>query len=287
MRFYDLNLIDVSRRRHFNMRRQTQLVRGKTGPRILALATAPVPHALSLALRNSLSIDRVSRLPPKHGTVRAALLAGGSHARTCSLVQQRVTRNQRVCIILPLIRRSRGLSLGSTISRRRHLTRIVFPRFAINLLRNGVSSTRGSTTVATFHGQRARVLISAAIIRINMSMPGTSIVLVRRTRQFNLSRLRRLQKQINHKTTRSFYLLLDDDHDRGTLRQLHILRRSRSNFFVTRVSLHFQKPKRMLNAERSNLPSLTLTDLVRSRSILVLTHRTTRTLLGRSPALTH
>lgn len=251
---------------------------------MLIVATAPVPHALTVALCNSLSISIVSRLPPKHGPVIALRRFSDHQVDLCRSVRGRVTRNQRICVICPLVGRDRGVSLGGL---RRKCLRIYrrFPRYEIYGMRKGVGPTRGSTRVRLFMSNRTRVVITAAIVRMNMGIPGTSIVIVRGTRHFKLSRLRRLQKHMKHKTSRSCYVLIANcGLTRSAEGHLRVVIQAGSNFRVTRTSLGLHNPKSLRKARRDNVTfSLGVTSVTHSKRLLRCIHRMTRAIISTSP----
>ncbi len=254
---------------------------------MLIVATAPVPQALTVALCNSLSISIVSRLPPKHGPVRAIRRFSGQERDLCRKVHSRLGSKHRMCIMCPLVGRDRGVSVGGLRSKCRRLYQSL-PRCEVDHIRKGVGTARGSTRVRTFVSNRARVLITAAIVRIKIGIPGTSIVIVRGTRQFKLTRLRRLHNHMKHKTSRSCYVLIAGCRlDRSAHGHVHVVARAGSNFRVTRTSLGLHKPKSLRKARRDNISfSLHLTGLTGSKRVLRLTHSATRGILSRSPCYT-
>lgn len=88
----------------------------------------------------------------------------------------------------------------------RSMTRVTsqlrgLPRFTnvhFTALANQSGSSIGARIVTSFTDNRAPVLISAAIVRMNISIGRTDYVIVFSTSQCNLSRLRRLHNHINH-----------------------------------------------------------------------------------------
>lgn len=248
------------------------------------VATAPVPHALTVALCNSLSISIVSRLPPKEGPVAAVRRFSGHQRDVCHSIHGRVSRKHRICVICPLVGRDRGVSLGGLRRKCRRVLRR-FPRYAIYGIRNGVGPTRGSRRVRLFISNGTRVVITAAIVRIKIGIPGTSIVVVRGTRHFKLSRLRRLHNQMKHKTRRSCYVLIAGcGLARSAQGQLRVVIHAGSNFRVTRTSLGLHNPNSLRNARRDNVTfSLGVTSVIHSNRLLRCIHTVTRDVMRRSP----
>lgn len=251
---------------------------------MLIVATAPVPHALTVALCKSLSISVVSRLPPNEGPVSAIRRFSGEERDLCQSIRGRVIRKHRVCVICPLVGRDRGVSLGGL---RRNCLRVYrrFPRYGIYGIRKGVGPIRGSRRVRLFMSKRTRVVITAAIVRMKMGMPGTSIVVVRGTRHFKLSRLRRLHNHIKHNTRRSCYVLIAGcGLARRAHGQLRVVMHAGSNFRVTRTSLGLHNPKSLRNARRDNVTfSLGVTSVTQSNRLLRCIHGITRRVISVSP----
>lgn len=280
-----LTLIIASRRRHFNMGRERVLTNGKGLPRVLMVDTAPVPEALKVVLCNSLSVSIVSRLPGGHLPVGGYIISAKCHPGTCRFVEGRITRKHRYCIVYPVIRRDRTVRTRGIVSCYRVLSRALKSSVGIDFLRKGVGRGRGSRIVGTFKGGRVRILISAAIIRIKVSIPGTAMVVVRGTRHFKLTRLRRLEKEINHKGCRSCYVFVATSGSGRAGRQLSVLGRSGSNFFVTDRSLQLHNPKSLFKVQRDNILSFGITSMFRSTGLLRGTDRRTSELLLSSPRL--
>lgn len=230
----------------------------------------------------------VSRLPPNHGPVRAVRRFSGHHTDLCTSVHGRVRRKQRVCVICPLVGRDRGVSVGG-LRRKCRLVYTRFPSYRIDGIRNGVGPTRGSTRVRHFIDNRARVVITAAIVRIKIGIPGTSIVIVRGTRHFKLSRLRRLHKHIKHNTSRSCYVLIAAcGLARRAHGQLRVVMRAGSNFRVTRTSLGLHNPNSLRKARRDNITfSLGVTSVTHSNRLLRCIHSITGHVMSRSPTKAH
>lgn len=226
----------------------------------------------------------VSRLPPNEGPVRALRGFSGRLADLCRDVHQRVGLNERICVIFPLVGRGRGVSLGGLRRNCRALGR-TFPRFHLDGVRNEVGSTRGRTRVRRFIGKGARVLITAAIVRMNIGIPGTSIVMVLSTRHFKLSRLRRLEKQIKHNYSRDCYVLMANcGLSRRAHGQVSVVYSAGSKFHVTRTSLGLHNPNSLRNARRDKVTfSLGVTGVTQSNRLIRLTHARTRTVVSTSP----
>lgn len=226
----------------------------------------------------------MSRLPPNHGPVTAVRRFSGHERDLCHSMQGRVRRNHRICVICPLVGRDRGVSLGGL---RRKCLRVYrrFPSYGIYGIRNGVGPTRGSTRVRLFVSNSTRVVMTAAMVRINIGIPGTSIVVVRGTRHFKLSRLRRLHKQIKHKTSRSCYVLIAAcGLARRAQGQLRVVIHAGSKFRVTRTSLGLHNPKSLRNARRDNVTfSLGVTSVTHSKRLLRCIHAVTRRVASTSP----
>ncbi len=283
--FGGLKLMVASRRRHFNIGRHRGLAGGNRGPRALIVSTAPVPRALKLVLFNSLSVDIVSRCPGNERGVSACLISSDCHAHVCGCVGGFLRGNRRKCVIYPLMRSNSRLSLGSTGRCCGSLYRGRFGSCGLKLLRNGVSSGRGRGAVHRFTGKRVRLLITAAIVRINVSIPGTMVVIVRSTSHFNLSRLRRLEKHVNEKRLGSSYILVDSDGSPRALRELRIVGGDASKFGVTSGSFRLHNPNSFLNDHRRNVPRVGVTSLFFSGGMLLGTGGRTRLLLQFSPGL--
>lgn len=190
-------------------------------------------------------------------------------------VQGRVSGKRRTCVVAPLVRGSRSLSIGGTRSIRRTIATCCGKACRVNLLRNHLGSRRGSRVVHDFRGGRLRVLMSAAIVRINLGIPGTAIVIVRSTSQFKLSRLRRLHNQINQKSGRSCYILITSPGASGNGRHVHVVIRSASNFCLDRQSLRLHKPNSLFKGGRSNLPSFGSKSVMHSTIVLSVTRGST------------
>ncbi len=101
-------------------------------------------------------------------------------------------------------------------------------------------------------------MIYAAVVRANISMPGTGALVVRGTSEVKLSRLRRLHKHIKHSphhTCTCFYFAPGgrlDSITAGQLRTVERCARFKSNFGVTVHSLRVENTNDVLNNRRRN-----------------------------------
>ncbi len=130
--FGSLKLIVVSRRRHFNITRGRQFGRLCPSISVLALSTAPVPHALGVTVSNLESVSSLSRTPNSERPMRACILRRGVNV-VASTVGGRVHHNNRICC------------LRGDVSDVSHYTTEVgtrVPSVGVNVTRNEVSRSR-------------------------------------------------------------------------------------------------------------------------------------------------
>lgn len=246
--FGSLNLLVVSRRRGFNMSIGRGLHRLGTGISALAVATAPVPHALRFSLVKTHSLSDVAAPPPGHCPIRARMRHFGP-----SVVQRtvgfRVDHGKRIFFVGGHVR---GVCRVRTLIGHR----IPSTHVTINRKRVRPRGLRG--VVLSFIGCRCSMLVTADVIRDNVSMPGTGAVVVGGTRRFKLSSLRRLHNHIKQDGQGTFYCLLSpplSDLARRTHHHLRTVRgfsRLKDNVRVTVRSLSVQNTNGVLNTRRDN-----------------------------------
>lgn len=191
--FGSLNLLVISRRRHFKIHRGRHVGTVHTGISVLALATAPVPHALGVTVDKVHSLSVVTAPPTHHLTI-------GAFIHRCSdliiqrTVLHRVLHKKRICCLCGSIRGVRGTT--------RQLTRLI-PRTQVTVNRKRVHRHRLRQIVGSFRRRHFGILIYAAVVRAKVSVPATGAVVVRHTSRFNLTRLRRLHNHIKHSRRRT------------------------------------------------------------------------------------
>lgn len=246
--FGSLNLLVVSRRRGFNMDIGRGLHRLGIGMSALALATAPVPHALRFSLVKTESLSIVRAPPPGHCPVRARMRAFGRRV-VSRTVGFRVDHGKRIFFIGGHVR---GLiRLGTVVLQG-------VPSYQMYVKRKRVRPRRLRGVVFSFIGCSCSMLLTAAVVRDKVSVPGTGAVVVGRTRGFKLDSLRRVHKQIKQNGGGTFYCLLTPPLSSLAPRTEHHLRTVRGfdslndNVRVTVRSLSVHKTKGVLNTRRDN-----------------------------------
>lgn len=246
--FGSLKLLVVSRRRGFKIDIGRGLHRVGIGISALAVATAPVPHALRFSLVNTHSLSIVRAPPPGHCPVRARIRAFGRSvvARTVGF---RVDHGKRIFFIGGHVR---GLM------RLRSVVGQGVPSYHIYVNRKRVRPRGLRGVVFSFIGCSCSILLTAAVVRDNVSVPGTGAVVVGRTRGFKLDSLRRVHKHIKEDGGGTFYCLLTPPLASLAPRTGHHLRTVRGfdslndNVRVTVRSLSVHKTKGVLKTRRDN-----------------------------------
>lgn len=248
IRFGSLNLLIVSRRRGFNMSMGRGLHRLGIGMSALAVATAPVPHALRFSLVKTHSLDIVSAPPPGHCPVRARLRAFGRRV-VASTVGFRVDHGKRIFFMGGHVT---GLPRLGTVVRQR------VPSYHVTVKRKRVRPTSLRRVVLSFMGCSCSILLTAAVVRDKVSVPGTGAVVVGRTRGFNLDSLRRVHKHIKHDGGGTFYCLLTPPlsslapRNEEQLRTVRGFSSLKDNVRVTVRSLSVHNTKGVLKTRRDN-----------------------------------
>lgn len=132
MGFGSLNLLVISRRRHFNITRGRGLGRLFPAISILALSTAPVPEALGVTVANVHSVSMVRRTPRSECPIRACIVRRSVKVlyRT---VRGRLHENNRMCCLRGHIRSVRDATTG--------VGRVV-PSTHVTITRNQVNRRR-------------------------------------------------------------------------------------------------------------------------------------------------
>lgn len=246
MRFGGLNLLVISRRRQFKIARGRGVGRLGGSISILALATAPVPHALRVDLVKVQSVDILRRPPVSEVPVRACIVRCSRRAiqRT---VGERLHENKRICCICGQIASVTSITL--------HVTGLI-PSTEISFTRNRVDRERLRGIVCSFMGKSVSILISAAVVRAKLSVSGMGAVVVRSSSECKLSRLCRLQKEVKHSGEATCTFLVCEGGivlgraTRGHLTTVHRCASLKDKFGVTVESLRLQNTKGLLNTRR-------------------------------------
>lgn len=248
MHFGSLNLLVVSRRRGFKMSIGRGLQRLGIGISALAVATAPVPHALRFSLVKTQSLSDVAAPPPGHCPIRARIRHFGP-----SVVQRtvgfRVDQGKRMFFVGGHVR---GVCRVRTLMQQR------IPSTQMTIKRKRVRPRGLRGVVLSFIGCRCSMLVTADVIRDNVSIPGTGAVVVGGTRRFKLDSLRRLHKHMKQDGQGTFYCLLSPPLASLARRTQHELRtvrgfsRLNDNVRVTVRSLSVQKTNGVLKTRRDN-----------------------------------
>ena len=290
VRFKNLALAITDEQHRFGVRQRIRLSRSDPAetrePHILVMSATPIPRSLALVLYGDLDLSVINELPAGRKPIETYTACEADRARIERLMRRFIDDGRQVYIVCPMIEEQAETDLQSVVAMHDHLSRTVFPEFAVGLLHGGLKQSQKDLVMDEFMSGKTKILVSTTVIEVGVDNPNAALMVVENAGRFGLAQLHQLRGRIGRGGHRSVCILLDDSEEELVRERLRALCHAADGFAVAEKDLELRGPGDFFGTRQHGLPPLRMANLYRDRELLRDVQATLEKLVGQDPDLT-
>jgi ATP-dependent DNA helicase RecG len=286
--FHDLKLAVIDEQHRFGVH-QRLLLAAKSGPQtegvdMLVMTATPIPRTLALTAYGDMDISQLREKPPGRTAIDTRALPLSRLAEVIAAVKRKLSQNERVYWVCPLIGQNEPSDLAAAEARYRDLTNRLGPR--VGLLHGQMKSAERDRVMAAFSNGETGLLVSTTVVEVGVDVPEATLMVVEHAERFGLAQLHQLRGRIGRGVKPGVCLLLYAQ-PLGPLAKARIktLRETGDGFVIAEEDLRLRGAGEVLGTRQSGVPGFRLADLAAHADLLFAARDDAKSILQRDPQL--
>jgi ATP-dependent DNA helicase RecG len=180
-------------------------------------------------------------------------------------------------VIYPLVEESEKVDLKAATEMAEHLSKHVFPDFAVALLHGRMKGDEKERVMRAFASGALHVLVSTTVVEVGVDVPNATVMIVEHAERFGLSQLHQLRGRVGRGGHESSCVLLyqapwsDEARER-----LKAMSETNDGFVIAERDLRLRGPGDFFGTRQSGVPQLRAGDLTRDVDLLELAYSEAR-----------
>jgi ATP-dependent DNA helicase RecG len=241
------------------------------------MTATPIPRTLALTECGDMEVSVIRGLPPGRRPVRTLVKPESRRDDIYALVREQLQQGRQAYVIYPLVEESEKVDLKAATEMAEHLSKHVFPDFAVALLHGRMKGDEKERVMRAFASGALHVLVSTTVVEVGVDVPNATVMIVEHAERFGLSQLHQLRGRVGRGGHESFCVLLyqapwsDEARER-----LKAMSETNDGFVIAERDLRLRGPGDFFGTRQSGLPQLRAGDLTRDVDLLELAYAEAR-----------
>ncbi|MFM8315364.1 MAG: ATP-dependent DNA helicase RecG [Deltaproteobacteria bacterium] len=161
VQFHRLGLVIVDEQHRFGVEQRNALLqKGQQqgeGAHLLMMTATPIPRTLALTLYGDLDLTLIRQKPANRIPIKTSILRDRERPKLYAKIRERLSRDEQVYIIYPLIEASEKLDLKSATEMYEMLKREIFPGVSIALLHGRMKASEKDQILLDFKNKKYQI----------------------------------------------------------------------------------------------------------------------------------
>jgi ATP-dependent DNA helicase RecG len=277
VKFRALALAIIDEQHRFGVLQRGTLSAKGLHPDVLVMTATPIPRTLALTECGDMEVSVIRGLPPGRRPVRTLVKPESRRDDIYALVREQLQQGRQAYVIYPLVEESEKVDLKAATEMAEHLSKHVFPDFAVALLHGRMKGDEKERVMRAFASGALHVLVSTTVVEVGVDVPNATVMIVEHAERFGLSQLHQLRGRVGRGGHESFCVLLyqapwsDEARER-----LKAMSETNDGFVIAERDLRLRGPGDFFGTRQSGLPQLRAGDLTRDVDLLELAYAEAR-----------
>ena len=282
--FNNLGLVIIDEQHRFGVHDRLKLTQKGTTPDLLVMTATPIPRTLALTAYGDLDISILDEKPAGRQPIDTRIIAMQKHDQVIAGIERALQRGEQIYWVCPLVEDSELIELTSVEDRFRELSAHFGDQVA--LIHGRMKAQEKEDIAARFKAGDFKILVATTVIEVGVDAPNATIIVIEHAERYGLAQLHQLRGRVGRSEKKSTCLLLY----KGPLgvagkSRLEIMRQSEDGFLIAEKDWELRGSGDLLGARQSGLPTFTLADLDKHKSLLETAIKDARLLVDKDPKL--
>jgi ATP-dependent DNA helicase RecG len=266
--FARLGLVIIDEQHRFGVIQRLKLLqKGKT-PDVLVMTATPIPRTLALTVYGDLDVSVIDELPPGRRPIETRHFNQDEIEQVWSFVEAQIRAGRQAYVVYPVIEESETRAIKAAEKMHEHLSRKVFPSFAVALLHGRLPASEKDGLMQAFKAGLIDILVSTTVIEVGVDVPNATVMVIEHAEGFGLSQLHQLRGRVGRGAEQSYCLLVTAELTEAARERIRTMLDTTDGFKIAEMDLRLRGPGEFFGTRQSGLPTLRVANLLRDREVL-------------------
>jgi ATP-dependent DNA helicase RecG len=271
VKFRALGLAIIDEQHRFGVLQRGMLSTKGLHPDVLVMTATPIPRTLALTECGDMDVSVIRDLPPGRKPVRTLVKPDSRRDDVYELVRQQVQAGRQAYVIYPLVEESEKVDLKAATAMAEHLSRDVFPEFAVALLHGRMKADEKERAMRAFAAGTLHILVATTVVEVGVDVPNATVMVIEHAERFGLSQLHQLRGRVGRGAHESVCVLLyQSPWSEEARARLKAMSDTTDGFVIAERDLQIRGPGDFFGTRQHGLPQLRAGDLTRDVELLEL-----------------
>ena len=287
--FKNLGLVIIDEQHKFGVAQRRQL-RKQTTPHCLVMTATPIPRTLAMTAFGDLDVSIIKHSPPGRGDCLTRWVQPHNREKAYEFIRQQLKAKKQAYFVYPRITAFEDNGgdknrIKAATDECKHLSTVVFPEFAVQLLHGRMPSEKKQQIMAEFRKGRINVLVSTVVIEVGLDVPNATVMVIEAADRFGLAQLHQLRGRIGRGQAKSYCFLFAEADSEAAKERLQIMTTSNDGFRIAECDLKLRGPGELFSTRQHGLPDLKVANIIDDYELLVMARRNAFELVSQDPML--
>jgi ATP-dependent DNA helicase RecG len=283
--FARLGLVVIDEQHRFGVLQRAALTGKGTTPDVLVMTATPIPRTLTLTVYGDLDVSVLDELPPGRKPIKTHWRRSEEKASVYEGVRRLLAQGRQAYVVCPLVEESEKLEVRAATDLAEHLTRHVFPEFAVGLLHGRMKGDEKESVMARFRAGEVHVLVATTVIEVGVDVPNAAVMVIEDADRFGLAQLHQLRGRVGRGEHASFCVLIADPKGPDGERRMAVMTRTNDGFQIAEEDLALRGPGEFFGLRQSGSAGFRMVDVRRDIDLLIEARTDAFEVLERDPRL--
>ncbi len=282
--FDKLGLAIIDEQHRFGVEQRLKLVEKGTNPDVLVMTATPIPRTLALTVYGDLDVSVIDELPPGRKPIMTKHVTEDRVEQVYSFLKKEIEIGRQAYVVYPLIEESETQSMKAAQKMYEHLSKFVFPNFAIGLLHGKLAPAEKEQVMRDFKKGLIQLLVSTTVIEVGVDVPNATVMVIEQAERFGLSQLHQLRGRVGRGGEQSYCVLVTTKLNDVGRERIRTMVDSNDGFHIAEMDMRLRGPGEFFGTKQSGLPALRIGNILRDSEILELARNEASSFVEKPPS---
>jgi ATP-dependent DNA helicase RecG len=282
--FKNLGLAIIDEQHRFGVLQRLGLAKKGLTPDVLVMTATPIPRTLAMTIYGDLDVSVIDELPPGRKPIVTKHATSDAIEQVYSFMQRQIEQGRQAYVVYPVIEESETQAMKAAQQEYEHLSKEVFPQFAIGLMHGRLGAGEKEAVMQRFKEGQLQILVSTTVIEVGVDVPNASVMIVEQAERFGLAQLHQLRGRVGRGAEQSYCLLVTEKMNDTARERIRTLVESSDGFYISEMDLKLRNAGEVFGTKQSGLPAMCMADLRRDAEILEIARRDAMAFIDHPPS---
>ena len=268
--FNKLGLIIIDEQHKFGVKQRIKFAeKGGTNCDVLLMSATPIPRTMMMSLYGDMDTSRLEEKPAHRQKILTLSKPKNKINELWPFIKKKITNDEQVFWVCPLIEDSKKLDFSSTISTFQLLNK-KFPK-KVGFIHGALDQNEKEKVLKKFLNNEISILVSTTVIEVGVDFPNATVIIVENSNKFGLAQLHQLRGRIGRgNKSGTCILLFKNQLSQNAKKRIQILKSSDDGFYIAEEDMKLRGYGDIIGFKQSGIKLFKIADPVHHNDLFRL-----------------